>query len=89
VGDTYRHSEKQGSKGMDGCPLTVSVPPCIRCLSNASEVRAEKDMGCRQLSVSRHPEGHRTLNTKVIGFVGVVPGDGANVWERYIWTRGE
>jgi hypothetical protein len=23
MGNTYRHSEKQGSKGMDGCPLTV------------------------------------------------------------------
>jgi hypothetical protein len=28
------------------------------------------------------------LNTKVVGFVGVVPGDGTKVWERYIWTRG-
>jgi hypothetical protein len=24
MGNTYRHSEKQGSKGMDGCPLTES-----------------------------------------------------------------
>jgi hypothetical protein len=23
MGNTYRHSEKQRSKGMDGCPLTL------------------------------------------------------------------
>jgi hypothetical protein len=62
---------------------------CVRGLSDDAEVRAEEEMECRRLSVSQHPESRWTLNTKVIGFVGVVPGDGTKVWERYIWTRGE
>jgi hypothetical protein len=34
-------------------------------------------------------QSRRTLNTKVVGFVGMVPGDSTKVWERNIWTMGE
>jgi hypothetical protein len=44
------------SRDAEGAIVSRERAPCIRCLSDAAEVRAEEDTGCRRLVVSRHPE---------------------------------
>jgi hypothetical protein len=29
MGNTYRHGERRGSKGMDGCPLTILLQRAV------------------------------------------------------------